>query len=329
VALVFLLTILEGFVVGVVAGIFLALVLFIRAMNRSLVRARLSAAARPSRRVYLPAQEAMLAERRRRIEVVVLEGALFFGNLERLAAEVLATADDVRVVVLDLKRVTTLDASGAVALARLRDQLQRRGVRLLLAGVMTGSAHHQEFLAADAAQGFESTSFADADQALEAAEAHLLAELDVAVVETIELSQSVLAHGLDEAEVATLAGFLVRRAWAAGEIVFRTGDAGTSLFVLARGSITILLFDADGRPGQRFVSFSTGMIFGETAMLDGAGRSASARADADCVLFELTQVSLDRLAAVHPALGAKLYRNVALHLSQRLRFASIAWREAD
>jgi MFS superfamily sulfate permease-like transporter len=329
VALVFVLTIREGFVVGVVAGVILALVLFIRAMNRSLVRARLSAAARPSRRVYPPAQEAALVQRRRGIELVVLEGALFFGNLERLATEVLATADHVRVVVLDLRRVTTLDASGAVALARLSEQLQRRDVRLLLAGVASGSAHHHEFLAADAARDFASTSFADADRALEAAEAHLLAELDGATVETIELSESVLAHDLEPGEIATLAGYLTRREYAAGEIVFRTGDAGTSLFVLARGSITILLFDADGAPGQRFVSFSTGMIFGETAMLDGAGRSASARADTDSLLLELTQVALDRLAAGHPALGVKVYRNVALHLSQRLRSASIAWREAD
>jgi sulfate permease, SulP family len=331
VLIVFALTVWQGFLVGVVVGVVLALGLFIRAMNRSLVRARLTAASRPSRRVYLPAQEAVLSGSRAQIEIVVLEGALFFGNLERLATEVLSMADHVRVVVLDLRRVTTLDASAAVSLHRLHNQLAQRDVRLLLAGVIEGAAHHHALSAADVARELEASSFGDADRALEAAEAYLLAAADATMSDADErrLADSVLAHDMDVSELDALTDYLSRRECVAGEIVFRTGDPGDCLFVLARGSITILLFDADGRPGQRFVSFSTGMIFGETAMLDGAGRSASARADTDCVLFALTREALDRLVVDHPALGAKVYRNMALHLSQRLRSASIAWRDAD
>jgi CRP-like cAMP-binding protein len=66
------------------------------------------------------------------------------------------------------------------------------------------------------------------------------------------------------------------------------------------------------------------MMLGETAMLDGGGRSASAVADADVVVSVLTQRSLDAIAASRPDVGARLYRNIALHLSQRLRSASIA-----
>jgi sulfate permease, SulP family len=70
---------------------------------------------------------------------------------------------------------------------------------------------------------------------------------------------------------------------------------------------------------QRFGSLSAGMMLGETAMLDGAGRSGTAVADGVVEVHQLSLATLDGLLAEHPALVAQLQRNIALHLSQRLR----------
>ena len=81
-------------------------------------------------------------------------------------------------------------------------------------------------------------------------------------------------------------------------------------------------------PDQRFASFAAGVIFGETAMLDGQGRSADAIADSDATVHELTSDALDALIAADAALGARLMRNIAVHLSERLRSASAAWADS-
>ena len=62
-----------------------------------------------------------------------------------------------------------------------------------------------------------------------------------------------------------------------------------------------------------------------TAMLDGAGRSAGAVADAEATVHALNLQDLDRLAQQQPALALQLYRNIAVHLSQRFRSTADAW----
>ena len=83
--------------------------------------------------------------------------------------------------------------------------------------------------------------------------------------------------------------------------------------------------DRHGR-AQRYLSVSPGMIFGETAMLHGGGRTAGAVADAPTDVHSLTLDALDALGRSHPALAIRLHRNIALHLLQRLRGAAGAWR---
>jgi len=75
-----------GSVAGLAAGVLLSMVVFMRSVNRSLLRDRWTAAQRPSRRLYRAEQEAVLHGARRRIEVFELEGALFFGSAGRLVS---------------------------------------------------------------------------------------------------------------------------------------------------------------------------------------------------------------------------------------------------
>jgi len=134
-------TLWRGFVAGVLLGVVLAMGLFIYSMNRSLVRARFSAAARPSRRVYPATQETYLQGARAEIVVLELEGALFFGNADRLVREVERLDGRSAFVVLDLKRISTLDASGAIMLAQLSSRLGKADRSVLLAGVAPDNRH--------------------------------------------------------------------------------------------------------------------------------------------------------------------------------------------
>ena len=70
------------------------------------------------------------------IAVFRLDGALFFGAAPRFL-ERFREVEGVDVVILRLKGLTFIDASGAEALARIIDELERRGITVLVKGART------------------------------------------------------------------------------------------------------------------------------------------------------------------------------------------------
>lgn len=326
VALVVGTTLWQGMPAGVGLGMLLSLVAFALRMNRSLVHERYRASARPSRRNYPTAVEARLRPLRDGIVVFELDGALFFGSGDRLLDKADALDAGCRCLVLDLRRVGAIDESGAVALQSVLVRAGRRSIRVELAGLVEGSAP------ALALHRFAQAlpHWPDADRAIEAAELHLLGEADgggdVRAMAEVPLAESALLAGLDAAQVAVVAAQLLPRRMEAAEALFVEGDPGDRLYVVTRGSVSIVSEpDRHGR-SQRYLSVSPGMMIGELAMLDGQGRTASAVADAPTEVHALRLETLDALGRSHPDIAIRLHRNVALHLSQRLRSASGAWR---
>ncbi len=312
----------RGMVAGIGLGVLLSLLTFALRMNRSLVHDRYTAAQRPSRRSYPAAVEARLRPLREGIVVFELEGALFFGSGDRLLDEADALGDDCHTLVLDLRRVGAIDESGALALQRTVFRAGQRGIPVKLAGLADGSAP------ALTLRSYAPTlaHWPDADRAIEAAEHRLLGAGDARAMAEVALADSSLLTGLDPAQVAVVTAHLQPRSLATGEALFAEGDPGDRLFVVGQGSVSILSApDKHGRT-QRYLSVSPGMMLGETAMLDGGGRTAGAVADAPTVVHALTQAALDEIGRSHPEVAIRLHRNVALHLSQRLRGAAGAWR---
>ncbi len=328
VGVVGLATVVLGFPAAVAAGALLSVLLFIRSMNRSLVRGCHSAQALPSRRIYALANEARLQPLRARITVLELEGALFFGSADRVAHLADALAPDCHTLVVDFRRVSLIDASGAVVVQQIAQRLHDRGIALLLAGVDSGNRHGRS-LAEFAGSHFAALhGQPDVDQAVEAAELALLAGIGATPLHAaVPLADASLMQGLDAAQRSRLAALLQPRHLVAGERLFCQGDAGDRLYVVGAGSVSV--FSSAAQPGtlrQRFASFSPGMVLGETAMLDHGGRTGDAVADCNATVHSLDMAALQHLLADDPVLCALVYRNLALHLSQRLRAAAAAWR---
>ena len=328
VAVVAAITLALGFVAGVVAGLMLSVLVFLRQVNRSLVRSRYSAAQRPSRRLHHPAVEAVLQPLRRHIQVLELEGALFFGSVSRLASEVEALGPEVRHLVIDLRRVSTLDESGAVLLQQLALRLPQRGIALWLAGVAVNNRHGRCLQAYGCFRGHRADLLSDVDHATETAELSLLAQTrQIAPQAVVTLADTSLLQGLSATQIDRLRPLLIEQRLAAGEWLFRQGDAADCLYLLTEGSITVR--SGKDASAQRFASFSPGVMLGELALLDGGGRSADALADRAAQVFALSRDGLAAVSAIDPAVAQQLLRNIALHLAQRLRLSSAANRDDE
>lgn len=99
---------------------------------------------------------------------------------------------------------------------------------------------------------------------------------------------------------------LRRRHIAAGEIIFKEGDAGDYAYIIEEGSVEISTV-IDGKPVVLNV-LNQGIMFGELALVDGRTRSASATANTDVLLTVVTKEQVNmRVESADPILRMLLF----------------------
>jgi anti-anti-sigma factor len=314
-------------VAAVLIGVTVAVVVFTMRMSRGVIRREQYGDVVQSRRARVMTDAALLAERGRSILAIELEGPLFFASAEELHNRIdAAVAEDVRYIVLDVARVTELDSTGARILLQANERLRAAQRRLVLSGA---EARPQlAALLSDHAVTEALTRermFPDLDRALEWCENDLLATEGGAAPAAGEHPFEALdiLRELDSADREALRSVLERRVYQPGETVFRQGDEGSALFIIASGSGSVLLGNADADAGRRrLMTFSQGTFFGEMAFFDREHRSATVTADERLVCYVLERSSFDRLAEAHPRAGMALLANLARELSMRMRRAN-------
>jgi len=82
--------------------------------------------------------------------------------------------------------------------------------------------------------------------------------------------------------------------------VVSEGDPGDSIFLIASGSVRILVMGGNGRPLE-IRRLDVGDFFGEVAALSGRPRTATVVATTDCELLEIDHSALVRLVRARPA----------------------------
>ncbi len=118
-------------------------------------------------------------------------------------------------------------------------------------------------------------------------------------------SRSLTTVGLGESDRFLFAVFAEEKHYPAGGAVFREGDAGDAIYVIARGRVRISRQISGGE--EAFAILSPGEIFGEMALLEpDSGRSADAVAHEDAVVLELPRGRFEALEAADPEGCAEL-----------------------
>lgn len=313
-------------VVAVGVGIAVAVFSFLLRMSRSVVRRAYHGGAVQSRRTRDPRLMEVLGAHGASIHVFELEGPLFFGTAEDLSRRVEAVRiEGARFVILDFTRVNEVDSTGARILVQMAERLEEHDRSLLLSRLPTATAVATVLhdLGVTAAVRHDHV-FHDIDRALEWAEDELIrlhAPEAVAPGERAFASLDVMA-GLGDGDRAAFARLLVRRHYARGEIVFREGDIGRDLYIIAAGAASVTLRLAGEGRENRLATFSAGTIFGELALLDPGPRSATIVADEDLVCYVLGESAFDRLQRDHPAVAIAFLTNLGRELTRRLRRAN-------
>lgn len=331
-------------IVAVGVGIAVALIIFVLHMQRTLIRRESRGPALHARSVWNERRQAVLEQCGHRIAALELEGAVFFGSADLLEDRVRELMrDGVTHIVLDMKRITDVDSTGGLALARISQRLRKAGGDLAISYVpverrkavvpvgvdrrrKTGPRQMWAALERSGALGtlVEEQFHPDTDSALAALEDRVIADFtsEDLSVSTRHLRVPPILRGLDRVEVSAFRRLATRRFYRAGEVIFKQGDQGDALYYISRGSVDISIhLEAIGLY-KRLQSLTEGNIFGEMAILDSKPRAASVTATADTVCYRLGVAEFEKIKGDYPEAGMKLLNNFCRMFSERMRAAN-------
>ena len=100
------------------------------------------------------------------------------------------------------------------------------------------------------------------------------------------------------------------------EIIFREGEPGRHMYVILDGNVEIRKRTGE-KTTRTMITLKKGDIFGEMAVVEGKGRSATAIAASDCRLLRLDEEAFYDLVEKNPDFAVKMIKT----LSSRLRSA--------
>jgi CRP/FNR family cyclic AMP-dependent transcriptional regulator len=125
-----------------------------------------------------------------------------------------------------------------------------------------------------------------------------------------------LFHGLDEAELMLLLTEAELVDYREGDYPITEGEQGNHMFVILAGHARI---SKKAMGIQKVIhELGPGECFGEMSLIECRSRSASVKALSACKLLRIDGGDIMKI----PTIAAKLYRNIAKLLSQRLRHAN-------
>jgi CRP-like cAMP-binding protein len=124
-----------------------------------------------------------------------------------------------------------------------------------------------------------------------------------------------------EARKVVLMGML--RSLGPGEYAIRRGEQGRELYMVVTGRLVVTDCEADGTE-RTLAIVEPGGVFGETGIVADAYRTFSARAEAPSEVLRLDFDAFERLRKRFPYTAAKVFRNLARILSERLQDTTTA-----
>jgi SulP family sulfate permease len=169
--------------------------------------------------------------------------------------------------------------------------------------------------------------FPDIDRAIEWTEDDLLRQSVPVPSSELPLERLALVSDFTADQIECLRGSLEPVAWPAGAVVFRSGDPGSSLYLVTKGRASVHIRHDGG--DIRLVTFAPGAVFGELALLDRGPRSATITADEDLEGFGLSEASFAVLCRQQPDLAIKLLTALGRELSVRIRYANMTIQQLE
>jgi sulfate permease, SulP family len=311
-----------GILPGVIAGLLIAVVLFVVIYSRiDVVKHVLTGATVKSRMTRGYAEQELLRGSGEQIAIFQLQGFIFFGTahdlFERVRQRTLAAdLPRLRFVLLDFRLVPRLDSTAMLSFRKLRQLGESHGLTLVFTQLAPGIRRQfeQALFYEEGARGVR--IFPDLDRGLEWCENELLASAtpsgDGARTLYAQLAQIVPeATNLD-----SLLTYFEQRMIAPGDYLIHQDDPPDDMFFVESGQVTARIEPKEGAP-VRLETMRGGRAVGELGFYLGRRRTAAVVADETSSVYRITRGDLRRLEHENPDAASTFHLIIARLLSER------------
>jgi len=308
-------------------GIALAILLFIRDQIHSGVVLRKSELGQIASKTLRPGEERLvLAEKGREGLVCMLQGNLFFGTTDQLYSQLDVDLQHTRFLLLDLRRVRSIDYTAVHLFEQIHSRLRERGGSLMFSGMPSGAFVQVQFEKYMEELGLLKEGngviiWETMDEGLEWMEQQILLSHGMAsqlLQPAFRLSEITYFRQFDDATISALERCMTEVSLDAGAKVFSKGDSGDEVFFVRKGSVRVLLPLETGKY-HHLITISSGGVFGEMAFLDNGTRNVDAVAKEPLHLYGLSRSRFNDYSRSDAAVGAQLFARIALAIAQKLK----------
>jgi ABC-type transporter Mla MlaB component len=290
-----------------------------------------------SKKIRSQAEMKILLEKGSAIKIYELNGSLFFGTCDKLMSEIDTDLNSF-IVILDFKRVHTIDLTGAQLLKQVVEGIHEKGNHLLISYLDNQADEDKQRMrrlmkdvGVIGAIG-EAHFFQDTDHAQEWAEdSIILREREASKIERQKLAVKSLSvfQDLDDEQLEQVREHMHPKKFKKDEVVFSEGDPGDKIYFLLSGEVSVLTSVAGNGRARRLATFGEGVFFGDMAILENKPRSATVRADSDAEVIYMTVTDFEKLVDSHPLLASKMLLGMSRELSYRLRLTNTEIRALE
>lgn len=310
-----------------IAGVAMAILLFIRDQVQWPVIHRKKGLDQISSKTIRPeAEREILKQHGSQAVICELEGNLFFGTSDQLFSLLENDLRTKRFILLDMRRVQSMDYTAAHLFEEMQAILEDHGGRLLFTGMPSGLHDSRDFEGYLAQLGVVRKEGGimisqTLDSALEWMEDRILEEYNV-VKKTdeppLDLKDFDLFREFDEVQLRDLSACVLEMSVREGQRIFSAGDPGDELYLVRSGSVRVLL-PLKGNTCHHLATVERGDFFGEVSFLDHSPRSTNIEAKVATDLYLLSRERFNEKSHSDPVFGVKIYARLALTLARRLR----------
>lgn len=125
-------------------------------------------------------------------------------------------------------------------------------------------------------------------------------------------------QGLRRRELRMIEPLLHVRPYKIGEVIFEESDPGSGMYFVRSGKVEIFMRLADGST-EEYAMLTRGDFFGETALVIGEPRTASARAVEPTELVGFFRSDLDYIMENYSSVASRLLLNLLSSVCRRLQ----------
>ena len=314
-----------GFLPGIIAGIFIAAIIFVFNYSRvDAIKNVLNGEIYHSNVDRPKVHRSILNKKGARIYILRLQGFIFFGTIQTILERVRGRISDkdqqpLKFIVIDFQRVNRLDSSAVFGITRLKQLMLSTQVQMVWTNVANAIRRQLERGGLVDETDGSFIILPSLDHGVEWCENKILEQEGITdltgFIERMEGQLKRTFPGLQAAD--RLMKYLERREVKQGEYLMRQGDPPTEMYFVEAGLITAQLEFPDGQI-LRLRSIRGGATVGEMGLYLDSVRTASVVAARPSSVYRLSAQALKEMREKDPEVAALLHEWIARLLAERL-----------